>query len=145
MQLKQHQLQLQIRKTHFYSKLTSILQRKMIKVYSVSGWAGQTTGNSTTCRRYDRDTQTSQTLQNWSWGTDTSDHSRSFEIWRSRQLTREDSLKFIWHQINLKQSNGRISCQKQGGESKDLIEKKLPNNWIGSLLLLIYNEMILLV
>ena len=62
-----------------------------IKVYSVPGWAAQTTGNLTTCRRYDRDTQTSQTLQNWSWGTDTSEKSRSFKIWEPHPL-RVDSL-----------------------------------------------------
>jgi hypothetical protein len=34
-----------------------------MKVDSVAGWAAQTTESSTTFRRYDRDTQTSQTLQ----------------------------------------------------------------------------------
>ena len=73
-------------------------KKKMItKDLSVSGWEARTTENLTTCRRYDRDTQTSQTLQSSSWGTDTSDKSRSPEIWNPHQLTREDSLKFIRH------------------------------------------------
>ena len=101
-----------------------------IKVYSVPGWAAQTTGNLTTCRRYDRDTQTSQTLQNWSWGTDTSEKSRSFKIWEPHPL-RVDSSSDI---RLLEQRNSWIWCQMESRlnhlGSKDLISKKLPNSWI---------------